>query len=496
MKLKILIFLVFNSFFVLGQEVLNIAVSGDNSQVRAINLKENGVMVLDKTSSGDLNIFKIDTTLTLNWETKAQIPGKVNFVDHYYEDNFLYIILEVKNESSFKVLKFSTSFPAYQSFDLPLPKNFQYSFFSANDRMIVLAGVSKEEPIMGIYDTYTWNHKFINANLKGQSVFQSVDIVNDVIFAGFVNNYKNKNQVFLREFDLDGKILFNHTLEPEGGKVFLSSRFFKTDKKNLIAGNFGLARSSGQNFQPSQGIYISDVVSGQTNYYSFDNFPNLLNFLNVKQQDRIRKKVKKRKSEGGEYTYDYRLHISGLEQSDGHTLLIGEIFEPEFRTRGYGMGYLGYPYSNMYWGRAFQNMFLLSPTANGGYRDYQVFDGFSYREGLVVSLDDEGKVLWDYAFPYKGVKYYELTPHLQVSESGGHTVVVFKKGSVLNVSEINKEGELISENELDPKTLSRQLMNKKSEFTNFDHWYNNVYLNWGVQKASDASVCFIQKIIP
>ncbi|MCY1553341.1 hypothetical protein D9M68_898140 [compost metagenome] len=61
---------------------------------------------------------------------------------------------------------------------------------------------------------------------------------------------------------------------------------------------------------------------------------------------------------------------------------------------------------------------------------------------------------------------------------------------------MDNKGTVLNAREFDPESLELQFRNKKAEFSNFEHWYDNVYFNWGVQKNGGSNNCFIQKITP
>lgn len=499
MRIKILFALLFCFFTGFGQHVLNIPVSGNSSQVRAVNLRESGIIVLDKSSEGILTIRKVDTAMNVAWETQAEIPGKAAFIDEYFDGRFLYIILEPKEGRSFIILKISSAFAAYQRFDFPLTKGFQYGFFAANDQVICLGGAVKTEPFIAILPTIPGaSPKFVSGSAKGTMELQALHVTENAILTAFINNVKKTNQIIVRELDYTGKVLHSRNLVAKDDHVFLSAKYFENQDKRLLVGNYGTGKAPANGLQSSQGIFLADMDNARISYYGFARFENLFGFLNDRQKERLDKQVEKKKKKGREYTFDYRLFISGLQFKDGQTLIVGEIFQPEYRNRNYpGLYGLSPFYSSMYWGRPLYNYYWLnSPFYGYNYRNAQVFDGFKYLEGVIFAIDKDGNPVWDNSFPYKNLKYYELATHLKVSNAADHTMALYSVGSRLKVSEIDGRGNILQSNEFDPESLELQFRNKKAEFSNFEHWYDNVYFNWGVHKSGGSNTCFIQKLTP
>lgn len=500
MRIRILFVLLFGFFAGFSQRLVNIPVAGNSSQVRAVNLKESGIIVLDKSSEGILNIRKVDTTLHVVWETQTEIPGRTDFIDEYFDGKFLYIILEPKDARSFIVLKISSAFAAYQKFDFPLAKGFQYGLFAANDRVICLGGVVKSEPFIAILETVPGaSPRFVSGSAKGAMELQAIHVTDHSILATFINNVKRTNQILFRELDYAGKVLASSSLGAGEDSVFLSVKYFESHDKRLLVGNYGLGKTPVNGLHTSQGIFLADIDAGKIKYYGFANFQNLFGFLNERQKERLDRQVEKKKKKGREHSFDYRFFISGLQFAGDQTLIVGEVFQPEYRSRNYAGMYGVSPfYSTMYWGRPFlYNYYWLNNSFYGyNYRNAQVFDGFRYLEGVIFSIDGNGNLAWDNSFPYKNLKYYELVNHLKVSNTADHTMAMHSMGSKLRVSEMDKKGSILHAREFDPESLELQFRNRKSEFSNFEHWYGNVYFNWGVQKNGGSNTCFIQKIIP
>lgn len=499
MRIRILFILLFGFFTGFGQRLVNIPVAGNSSQVRAVNLRESGIIVLDKSSEGILNIRKVDTTLHVVWETQTEIPGKANFIDEYFDGKFLYIILEPKDSRSFIILKISSAFAAYQKFDFPLTKGFQYGFFAANDKVICLGGAVKAEPFIAILETVPGAApKFVSGSAKGTMELQAVHVTDNSILAAFVNNVKKTNQIIFREFDYGGKVVESHSLKAGADSVFLSVKYFENNGRRLLLGNYGIGKAPSNGMHSSQGIFLADIDSRKIRHYGFAGFENLFGFLNERQKERLDRQVEKKKKKGREYSFDYRFFISGLQFAGDKTLIAGEIFQPEYRNRNYGMYGLSPLYSSMYWGRPlmYNYYWLNSPFYGYNYRNAQVFDGFRYLEGVIIAIDEAGNLAWDNSFPYKNLKYYELANHLKVSSVADHTMAMYSVGSRLRVSEMDAKGSILNAREFDPESLDLQFRNKKSEFSNFEHWYGNVYFNWGVQKSGGSHNCFIQKITP
>jgi hypothetical protein len=505
MKTKLLIICFFIVVFSHAQEKIQIGINGMSSLVRVINLKEKGVIQLEKANNGLLKIKKLDQSLNIVWDISTDLTDRTDFVEEFLDDKFLYLLLDTRDSDDLIVLKISTSFAATQKTIIKTVKFFEANKFIASEEVICVAGTVKDKPLLIVQENNNnIMPKFISTELKGQSLLQSLNIIDNKIVASFLNKAKKKTEIIYREYNFNGKQNNNLLISPDDDYDFKSAKFFQTKDKKLLVGNYGL-NSSNRDDNGSQGIFILNVNDPKKiKYYSFDQFKNFFNFLNQKQQDRLSKQVKKRRNKGREYRFNYRLAINELIHSEDNLLISAEVVEPEFRNNTNNSQFLYNPFSIQpgIWGRqylgpynTFNNPFLW------GYRQRssQAFDGYKYIEGLVIAINSAGELTWDNSVPYKNLKYYDLKPHLKLSTNGKNSIVSYAVDKKLQVDEFQANGEIIKNKEISKDETEKAAKKRKAEFENFEHWYENYFINWGVVKNTEQAnnsklVCFIQKI--
>lgn len=508
MRIKTFVFVFFAYLGVQAQNVVQIGISGASNQVRVVNLNENGLIVLDKSSSGLLRIKKLDNDLALLWDVDVDIATKDNFLDEYYDGKFLYLLLEQKNSTIYHVLKISTSFAAVQKIDIKTVAGFQMSNFLASDEGICLGGSVKNEPFLIFSEQYSSTPKYYSSNLKGETLIQSMNLKDQGIVITYLNKYKKKTQLLYREYNFAGKISKSTPIPPADGYQFLTAKFFESKNKKLVVGNYGFAKNSNSdNQQSSQGIYVADLDHlNEIKYYSFDKFDKFFDFLNDKQKERLDKQVKKKKAKGSEYNFDYRLHINELISEGENILIATEVFMPEFRSNSLNSPFIGSPYglSSYYspymWGRQFyNNYYWMNSPSMWGYRNRNssTFDGFKYIEGVLIAIKPNGDLVWDNSVQYKNLKYYQLKPHMRISNTGQNTFLFYSNQDKLNLKEYNSEGKEIKGEIFDKSNPIIIQKSRKAEFENFEHWFGDYFYNWGVIKNAESNfkqTLFIQKI--
>jgi hypothetical protein len=505
MKIKLTLFFILFGLQLIAQEVLQIGVSGLQNQVRVINLNKQGILLIDKSPGGDLKIKRIDSDLNFVWEVQSEISNRETFVDEYYDGKFVFILLEQKSTQSFSVLKISTSFAALQKINLKSVANFQVSQFKGNENGICLAGNVKNEPFLIFLEEGSTTPKFISGGFKGETRIQSLDLQKDYITVTFLNQFKKNNQVVVRDYQYNSKNINSRNLVNTQKYEFLSARYFNQNGKELIIGNYGFFGNNIEGIKSSQGIYISDLnQKSETKYYGFENFKNFFGFLNEKQKERLDKQVKKKKDKGNEYVFNYRLYINDIISKPDGFLISTEVYIPEFQNNSFSTPFFGNPYMypSYMWGRqALNNYYWMNSPAFWGYRNRsnQVFDGFKYLEGAVISINEKGELKWDASLDYKNVKYFQLKPHSKLSLSDQESMVFYISDRKFNFTRFNESGEAYFKNIYSTNDLKLISQGKKTDLENIEHWHDNFFLNWGLIRNPDPStnfkqLCYIQKI--
>ena len=502
MKFKLLVFLVFGFLGTYAQNMVQIGIQGAINQVRIVNLKQKGIILLDKSNSGLLKIKKIDNELNIVWEVETDVSNRVSFLDEYYDGKFLYLLLEQKNALDYQLLKISTSFAAVQKFQIKMVNGFTLSHFVASEAGICLGGVVKNEPFLVFIESENNTPKYYSSNLKGETLIQSVDLNDYGLVISFLNKHKKSTQVIFRTYSFSGKILNTITKSAEEPYTFLSAKYFNAKNKQLLVGNYGIGKANSDGSQSSQGIYVADLEHlNDIKYYSFDKFKNFFGFLNERQRDKLQKQVKRKKDKGSEYNFNYRLHINELIPSGDNLLISSEVFMPEFRNNSLNSSLYGSPffYPSTIWGRQYINNYWMNNPSMWGYRNRNssTFDGFKYIEGVVISINSDGELIWDNSVQYKNLKYYNLRPHIKVSQAGSNTFLSYTNADKLNLKEFTSTGEIVQNESFEKNSPEIFQKSRKSEFENFEHWYDGYFFNWGIIKNADSNfkqTCFIQKI--
>jgi hypothetical protein len=243
----------------------------------------------------------------------------------------------------------------------------------------------------------------------------------------------------------------------------------------------------------SQGLYISKFIDKElvfTSYHSFTDFKNFFNFMNERQQEKIEKRIRKKKESGDDLKLNYRLLVHDIVPKNNNFLLVAEVFYPEYRYQNPnmmgGLGYgsmIGYPF-----GMGLYNPYLWNPMYGGRGYNQQIFDGFTYTHAVVADVDQNGKLLWDNSISFDNVKSMELREKIKVQTfSNGNSKLVYSHNGAIR-SKIIKGNQVVDSDRVIPNETNVEGDKvRKTSTDDIDYWYGNFYLAWGEQRIINAA---------
>jgi hypothetical protein len=193
--------------------------------------------------------------------------------------------------------------------------------------------------------------------------------------------------------------------------------------------------------------------------------------MNSRQQERMEKRIKKRKQQGKDLKLQYRLLVHDIIQRNGQYIMVAEAYYPEYRNSnyyapgmfGYGYGYYGYGYS---------------PYG----RNTPIFDGWVYTHAVIAGFDMQGNLLWDNSFEINDVKTYSLREKVKVSFAQDNIVLAYSHKGMLKTKIIHGNDIVEGKEDMPLRAEYEGDVVRKSSVDNVDYWYQNNFLAWGYQK--------------
>lgn len=474
---------------------------------QVITLGEEGVLLLSKTGKTTFSIIKYDAELQQSWAVNGELDENQSFVDYYHDGKDVYFLFSKYNSDLYQILKVSTSIGIVQKLFFENIKRFEISEFKVHNEIAYLAGMVKEEPVLMSVTLSKMQPRVLAGGIKGNASISSIDFddVNDLVVISYSVKKGRSSYVVVKRINKNGKIVEQLEVEPEEDYGLLTGKLFPLkDGTQLMIGNYGYKGYQSNGVPMSQGLYISKV-DGETPEYvkmhSFTDFKNFFKFMNQKQQDRIEKKIKKKKGQGDDLKLNYRVLVHDIIQKDNQYILVAEVFYPEFKSNNvygspfygssfgspFGYGYNSFntlQYARYFGGNAWAwNPWMYSNSGNGN----QQFDGFKYTHAVVAGFDQKGNMLWDNSFSFENVKSMNLKEKVKINVQNDEITLVYSNKGKL-ASKIVKGTEVIEGTKtIDIDTQRDGDKVRDTETDDIEYWHQNFYLAWGYQKIANRN---------
>lgn len=479
----------------------------DEQSFQVITLGDEGLLMMSKTGKVTFNITKFDGEFQQAWSVNGELDENQSLVDFHRDGRDVYFLFSKYNSDLYQIIKVSTGIGIMQKFFFENIKRFEISEFKVHNEVAYLAGMVKDEPVLMSVNLNKMQPRILAGGIKGTASISALDFddVNDLLIVSYSVKKGRSSYMAVKRINPNGKIIEQLTVEPEEDFGLITGKLFTLDDgTQLMIGNYGFKGYQSNGAPMSQGLYISKV-DGETPEYvkmhSFTDFKNFFKFLSLKQQDKIEKKIKKKKGRGDDLKLNYRVLVHDIIKKDNQYILVAEVFYPEFRNNNtygspfYGSGFgspFGYGYSSInalrfsrYYG---VNSWAWNPWMYSNYgNNNQQFDGFRYTHAIVAGFDLKGNILWDNSFSFDNLKSYDLKEKVKIRlENDDIDLVYSNKGKL--TTKVVKGNEVVSgEKVIDINTQKEGDKIRDTATDDIEYWYKNFYLAWGYQKIANKN---------
>lgn len=262
----------------------------------------------------------------------------------------------------------------------------------------------------------------------------------------------------------EGKTKREVLVEYKGTERINSGSATKIDENTtIVTGTY----NNKSNALYNQGLYfgmMQDQKLKYVKYYSFTGFEHFFDYMNERAQDKIEKKIRRKKAKGTDLKVNYRLLTHPVRKLGENYLTLSEAYYPQYRT----------VYRTVYVNGV--------PTT----QSYQVFDGWRYTHAVLACFDPEGNLLWDHCFPIWNILTFNLKRYVRLGILDDESVeVVLAYGSAIKTMTI-KDGEVKKDVSVDYiQTLNEDDRIKWTSSAGIEFWYDNYWIAWGYQKIKN-----------
>lgn len=472
---------------------------GNSETYQVVPMGEKGALLISKPTKNSYNVQKFDTNLEKSWSIDGTIEANLDYVTSTYDGQSVFLLFSRYRSTLYQIVKVNIGPGFVETFTINTLDRFEITEFKSLGYSLFMAGTVREEPVLIHTNLATSQTKILPSAIKGSNAIQSieVDTVHNLVNVSFAVRKGKQTRIVAHSYDQAGKLQFNSAIDPSDDYSLLNGRLqVLNDSVKLMIGTYGYRNMQSSTNAASQGLFITKILFDEvqfTQYHSFTEFKNFFNFLSDRQQEKMERKIQRKKEDGGDLKLNYRLLVHDIIPKDNQYILVAEVFYPEYRSNpAMGLGsYYGNPW--MYgspFGSRIYNPWLWNPLygTRGGFNNQQVFDGFIYTHAIVAGLSKEGKLIWDNSINFDNVKSMTLDEKINVQvEPDGLTHLVYSKDATIRSKMIKGESVVDSDRNIPVDTGQKGDKIRRTDSDAISHWYGNYYLAWGDQKITNTS---------
>lgn len=442
----------------------------DNFSIHPINNTSNALGIF---TPSDAEIMERNFVLydkDLNEIKKASISSEFKYTrsQHIISDEYYYHILHHHKTGKALLFQVELSSLSLKTHEFNLPPKMYIDDLNENGQVLYFDLKLKRETAIGVYKIGTPKVEIISPNaqtgLKGYIYkIQKVDGADQEIMFFFENKSKNKHQLHIFRFDINGKQLKRWVYKDLDKKIVSFSAYKVSSNKYLALGEY-----SQKSISSSEGLFSAIIDSdGKISFKEYHNFlemPNFLEYMSDKREKKIEQKIKKKESQGKELTYQFNVAKHKIQYDGTNYMYAGEFYYATYRTEWYTTYVNGNPVQ----------------------RTRRVFDGYQYTHALISVFDENGKFQWSNIFSmWQAYKPFYVKHFLTTSFEAGKVNTMFTNGRAI-INKSFENGKVIKDSNYDLITTGD--VNDKIKYnvgTDVTHWYGEHFINDGFQKIKN-----------
>lgn len=432
-------------------------------------LGEQGVLVTTRTGGLSdngpvrLRFQKFGTNLKLLWRTDWRISDLFRPVATYQTDRYVYHLFRDSGTDQFRFVRLHLDDGVTETFEGNLLDDFNVQQFRVMGSRAFVGGYRHSRPVVLAFSFFDRTTKVLpglyvnNLELNGLDVDEARQEVNVLVHAT-----RRHCQFTLRTYNYDGKLM--RTMDFDGGgNSLISGKLLPINAdESLLVGNYSTDCTP-----YSQGIYVTRVRHGESGrqpadairYVEFSQLENFFNYLKPNRQQKLLAKAQRKKEEGKDYRFRYKLLVHDLVPTPDGPLLVAEVYYPQYRGSSSPFG-----------------SYLRGPTS--------VLDGYRYTHAFVCGFDAEGNLRWDNCLPIRELTNPDLTEMVQVSRQGDRMVLAYPNDGQITTAVIQRNRVVHEAETIRLQTGAEHERVTFSAHENVLAWYGRYFLACGFQKIA------------
>ena len=407
---------------------------------------------------------RFDAALKEHWKTEFKLDYELRPLRSYHNDEYLYWLFAETDTEKIRILRLDLHSGETEVFKGNLLTKADINHFKVLGNNAFIGGYYHSRPVVFAFSFFDNSVKALpylyteNTEISNIEVDKTQNTLHVLLYTA----KRSSCQFNIKTYSYEGRLLKSTTIPSENENGLISGKIVSLDNEfSLLVGNYAQGCT-----QYSQGLYFSRIQDNNLDklqWVDFSKLENFFNYLKPKRKQRVVEKITKRKEEGKEPKFRYRLHVHDIIKTADEFILVAEVYYPVYRS------------SNVYYGSS-------SRSIN------REFDGYRYTHAIVCGFDKAGNLLWDNCFAIKDVESAELVDMVQVTQQDDLLVLGYPKEGKINTEVINKSKVVRESEEFEIKTADEGEKVMNNERGLLTAWYDRYFLAFGFQKIGSEKL--------
>ncbi|WP_144080170.1 hypothetical protein [Flectobacillus major] len=429
------------------------------------------------------DFVRIDSSLKELWKTKFEIPNNFEPSLSFQNKEYLFWLFIEPETVNIQIMRLDLAIGELDEFKGKLLGVVDISHFKVLGNTAFIGGVYFDKPVVLSFSFFNQASKVLHGIYDKHLEVNALEI----------DEKRNELNVIIKErrngrcglgiqsYSYEGKLLRSiHVPTIDNNSLsFISGKMLPiSEHESMLVGNYSTNCS-----EYSKGLYLTRLEDGEekgTSTITFADLQSFFSYMSPKRQERVREKIEKKKKEGKEPHFTYKLLVHNLEKTPRGFLLVAEVYYPSATS---------YSSSNY--------MMVGASLRNKVAKDKAL--SYRFTHAVVCEFDLKGKILWDNAMIMDNLESKDLVEQIQVSHLGNELVMAyFEKGKVY--SQRIHENKLVGEKAIF-EIKSDETTNRIDEEATVAAWYKQFFIAWGTRKVEgkradtpDTELFYLRKL--
>jgi hypothetical protein len=405
--------------------------------------------------------YRYNSDLKETWHSDFKLEYELKPIRSFSNNDFLYWYFQESDTDHFEILRLDLHNGETDLYKGDLLTRADISHFKVLNNTAFIGGYHHNRPVVMTFSFFDKSVKTLpylyndNTEISNLEIDEQRNELNVLIYG----NHRKNCSLTIKTYSYEGKLTRTTTMPHEQGNGLISGKILPIDPANsLLIGNYAQGCT-----QYSQGLYFARFADGEPEALQkvdFSQLENFFNYLKPKRKQRVLDKITRKKEEGKEPKFRYRLLVHDVIKTANELVLVAEIYYPIYKNSG---SYI-----------------------SGGLRNpNREFDGYRFTHAVVCGFDKaSGKLLWDNCFAIKDVESLELFETVQVTQQNDRLILAYPRDGKIHTEVIRRNEVVREQEEFDIQSASTEEKVINNEKEQLAAWYDNTFLVFGFQKIS------------